>query len=409
MSELSKLAPHGRQARVRLRPLLAAGCFCAGIAGLWFVGIRIGASPSSGLRESLGRDRIATLVAEHVRRDFEEQNRIGLVTIAVADQEETVLGFGARRLGDPSTVDANTLFEIGSISKAFTGILLANQIETGEITLDTSIGDLLPKGWSLSKAASPVTLKHLTTHTSGFPRSPVNQIGLGAAVKALLVGSNPYRAYSEGLFREALSGVVLQFQPGAGRHYSNFGVSLLGYILAAQAESDYESLVQRVICEPLGMHQTVTSYDGTDRHRIAEKYRWSARFGPITLGLASSEWQLPEHLLGAGGIRSTGADMLKFLKANMGLGAASIRPAIERSHQELFRENNRRATGMNWERSSYNSLSQLVIWHNGGTNGHSSFLGFTEDGRFGVVVLSNTGSRVDQLARRILSSLAKAS
>ena len=140
---------------------------------------------------------------------------------------------------------------------------------------------------------------------------------------------------------------------------------------------------------------------------MAGKYRWSARLGPVMLGLTNSERIRPNHLQASGGIRSSGADMLKFLKANMGMVDSAIQPAIERSHKELFRESNRRATGMNWMRSRYSSLPQLVIWHNGGTSGHTSYLGFTEDGRNGVVALSNTGESVDRLGRSILTSLAE--
>ena len=407
LSEPADVADRGHQARVRLRPLLAVGCVCVGIGVLWFIGVRIGISPNSVPHQPLAHNRLESLVTEHVQRDFNAQSRVGLVIAAIADGKETVLGYGARHLGHRSPVDENTLFEIGSITKAFTGILLARQIESGELTLDTRIAELLPRGWSLSESASQVTLEHLTTHTSGFPRLPANHLRIGSLVNSFLFGGGPYRSYSEELFREAVATSQLYFIPGTERHYSNFAVMLLGHILATRSGSDYGDLVRLQICEPLGMHDTSTSHDGADRHRVAGKYRWSARLGPVMLGLTNSEWIRPNHLQASGGIRSSGADMLKFLKANMGMVDSAIQPAIERSHQELFRESNRRATGMNWMRSRYSSLPQLVIWHNGGTSGHTSYLGFTEDGRNGVVALSNTGESVDRLGRSILTSLAE--
>ena len=98
--------------------------------------------------------------------------------------------------------------------------------------------------------------------------------------------------------------------------------------------------------------------------------------------------------------------MLKFLKANMGVSDTPIRPAIKRSHQVLFQKDDAKAIGMHWFRASEPSISQNIIWHNGGTGGYRSFLGFTEDGQCGIVVLSNTARSVDELAWEILVALA---
>ena len=404
-SEFRGRASGGPQARRRIRRIVALGSFSAVFGILWLLGLRIGTSPNPLPDRTLDQNRLAALVAEHVESDFKLESRIGLVVGAVDASEEIVLGFGVRRLGRRSRVDANTLFEIGSITKAFTGILLADQIERGELALDTRVSELLPNGWSLSETAREITLGHLTTHTSGFPRAAPGQLRVPVLVNMILFGTDPYRGYSEAMFREDVSRLQLSFRPGTERQYSNFAVQLLGHILATRSGAEYGALVGRRIFQPLGMTRTVTSYDSADRSRVAEKYRSSRRLGPIMLGREGSETLKPMHLLGSGGILSTGGDMLKFLKANMGRVKTSIQPAIERSHQIVFRETDRRAMGMNWIRSSYNYLSQPVIWHNGGSRGHSSYLGFTEDGRSGVVVLSNTGRGVGRLARTILRSL----
>jgi CubicO group peptidase (beta-lactamase class C family) len=102
---------------------------------VYFSGIRVGASPAvvSQPREEDGR--LAEIVTQHAERAFEQKGHIGLVVGAIAKGEEILLGFGARRVGDSQAPDADTVFEIGSISKVFTGILLAQRIESGESRL----------------------------------------------------------------------------------------------------------------------------------------------------------------------------------------------------------------------------------------------------------------------------------
>lgn len=383
-----------------------AGALCIGIGFLivWFSGIRVGRAPAASIPPSTSDSRLAERVTEHVVRDFEHNERVGLVVGAIAKGEQVLFGFGARQLGDTKPPDADTVFEIGSITKVFTGILLAQAVENGELKLDDRIADLLPEGWSLAEAARGITLQHCTTHTTGFPRLPDNLTTASSAVGYAL-GGDPYRHYSEEAFREALKTVELECQPGASSGYSNFAVGLLGFVLARQQGTDYESLVRQRICQPLGMHHTANKADPGQFDHLSDKYRSVFRIGSFCFALQGDYWQLPDSLAGAGAIRSTGRDMMAFLQANMGGDPTPIDAAIQRSHQELFREHPRRTIGMNWVRSYDPLMSQNVIWHNGGTSGFKSYLGFTEDGQFGVVVLSNTARSVNSLGEDILKSL----
>jgi CubicO group peptidase (beta-lactamase class C family) len=403
-------------------------------AMVYFMGFRLGASPTVVSQPRAQNGRLAEIVTQHVERAFEQNGHIGLVVGAIAKDEEMLLGFGARQvgdshlglivgaiakdeemllgygprqLGDSQPPDADTVFEIGSISKVFTGILLAQRIENGELELDDRIAELLPEGWSLSESASEITLRHCTTHTSGFPRLPANLLGISGMFNLAFVGGDPYRDYSEEDFRDALATVELKFDPGTECRYSNFAVGLLGFVLATQNGSDYETLVTSKIFQPLGMHRTVITNNEWHREHMPAKYRAVCKLGPVRVTMESDEWQFPNHLAGAGAIRSTGRDMMTFLKANMGLIPTPIDEAIRRSHQELFEERTDRAMGMNWIRSFESNISQNIIWHNGGTGGFRTYLGFTEDRQFGVFVLSNTAISVDALAEGILKALVR--
>ncbi len=208
------------------------------------------------LRLSGEDDRLPQIVTQLVDREL-ARGHVGLVVGAIAGEQEFLQGFGALRMRGTQPPDADTVFEIGSITKVFTGILLAQAIENGELTLDDRVDDLLPEGWSLPEPAWTITLRHCTTHTSGLPRLPANLLGISDILRLAYLGSDPYRDYTEEEFREALAMVKLNHEPGTRHEYSNFGAGLLGFILAKKYGSEYESLVKREICRPLGMDRTV--------------------------------------------------------------------------------------------------------------------------------------------------------
>jgi CubicO group peptidase (beta-lactamase class C family) len=139
--------------------------------------------------------------------------------------------------------------------------------------------------------------------------------------------------------------------------------------------------------------------------RAAQPYRAVWRCGLLVVALRSDPWFVGNPLGGAGALRSTASDMLKYLKANMRPEGQPPAHAHRESHQVLFKEDEYTTIGMNWIHLQSLKLQQPLIWHNGGTGGFRSFLGFTEEGRFGALILSNTSDDVDQLAIALLSDL----
>jgi hypothetical protein len=132
-----------------------------------------------------------------------------------------------------------------------------------------------------------------------------------------------------------------------------------------------------------------------------------SRVAEIVTRQVEREFAKQGHVgLVVGAIRSTGRDMITFLKANMGMDSTPIDATIQRSHEELGQPHANRA-GMNWIRSFDREILKTVVWHNGGTGGFSSYLGFTEDRQYGVFVLANTSGRVDELAEGILEALVR--
>ncbi|HOX57240.1 MAG TPA: serine hydrolase domain-containing protein [Candidatus Paceibacterota bacterium] len=392
-----------------LRCLLALGLgvLAAGLLGAWSTKPSLGYQRGPVAEWSDGHaPELEPLIRKHCASFISRGKSIGLAAAVVTPSGATIMTFGRPSLSADARTSADTLFELGSITKTFTGLTLARQIEHGNVRLDQPIRELLPPGADLPEEAREVTLRHLTSHSSGFPRmpddwSPVSSLGM------LVFGSDPYAGYRAADLLADVRSVRLQSAPGTKACYSNFGMALLGYLLATNASSRYETLVKREVCLPLGLGDTTVTLNSVQAQRSAQGYRAVLRLGPIILALRSAPWFAGNDLGGAGALRSTATDMLKYLQANMHPEGQPLEHAIQESHRVLFEEDARTAFGMNWIHLQSQRLGRTIIWHNGGTGGFRSFIGFTADRRLGVVLLSNSGEDVDDLAVNLLRDLDK--
>ncbi|HEX7898155.1 MAG TPA: serine hydrolase domain-containing protein [Planctomycetota bacterium] len=301
--------------------------------------------------------------------------RVDLVVGVIADGRPSVFGYGA---------DGATVFEIGSITKAFTGALLATLAAEGKVAPDDPVQRHLPPDWTApSRLGRPITLAQLATHTSGLPRLPDN---LGP--KDL---RNPYADYSDARLREFLARVTLGTSPGERYAYSNLGAGLLGWILARVDGRSYEELVVDRICGPLGLKDTRIALSDGQKRRLAPGHSG---------GQAVWNWDIPV-ISGAGALRSTADDLLRFLAANLeGRFAASHQPRFRTSEGDTW-------VALGWHVSPLPG-GRPMVWHNGGTGGYRSFAGFVKESRTAVVVLSNTAEDfVDPLGVAILELLQR--
>ena len=391
-----------------LKGLLAAGlaALVLGLLGVWSTKFSIGYGRKPPAEWSDGRaPELEPLIRKHCVHFIYRGKSIGLAVALVTPTNATIMTFGRPSLSSGGQTRPDTFFEIGSITKTFTGLALAREIERGTVRLDQRIEELLPPGFDLPEEARGVTLRHLTTHSSGFPRMPADRSPL-PAIRMLLFGSDPYAGYTEADLLRDVRAVKLQSPPGTSSCYSNFGMMLLGHLLAMKTGSSYEALVKRDVCLPLGMNDTTVNLARTQAPRAAQGYRAVLRCGPLVLALRSVPWFKANDLGGAGALRSTAADMLKYLQANMHPAGQPIEHALRESHRELFQEDERTVYGMNWIHTQSQRLQQPMIWHNGGTGGFRSFIGFTGDRRLGVLILSNSSEDVDDLAVELLRDLA---
>jgi CubicO group peptidase (beta-lactamase class C family) len=389
--------------------VLGLGTLAVGVLGVWSAKVSIGYLQKPAPEWSDGHaPALEPLIRRHCVPFVTQGKSVGLAVAVVTPTNATIMTFGHPSLTAAGPTRADTLFEIGSITKTFTGLALARQIEQGIVRLDQPVQELLPPNAELPEEGRGITLRHLTTHSSGFPRMPAGWSSL-RGLGMVLFGSDPYAGYTAADLLADVRVVKLASKPGSQGCYSNFGMTLLGYLLATRAGSSYEALVKREVCLPLGMKDTTITLDHSQSPRAAQGYRTVWRCGPLVVALRSVPWFEGNDLGGAGALRSTATDMLKYLQANMRPEGQPLEHALRKAHQVLFKEDEYTSYGMNWITVHNQTLKQDLIWHNGGTGGFRSFVGFTADSRMGVLILSNCTEDADDLAVELLRDLIGAS
>ena len=281
---------------------------------------------------------------------------------------------------DGSTIDENTLFEIGSVTKVFTTLLLAEMVEKGEIGLDDPIDKFLPEHVvTPSKNGKKITILDLATHTSGLPRFPDD---------FPILDPDVMQEYDREKIYDYLSRVKIHREIGSQYEYSNIGVSLLGHIISLQAGQSYEELVKTRISDKFGMENTCIKQCDKQRDQFAK---------PHSFGNQVDELNLSEDMVGAGEIRSSGKDMLAFLSYAMGLKESSLKNSFELSQTANHKIDDLLSVGLAWH-ITQDEDGRKIIWHNGATNGFASIIGFDPESNQGVVILTNSMIPVDDIA-----------
>jgi D-alanyl-D-alanine-carboxypeptidase/D-alanyl-D-alanine-endopeptidase len=318
-----------------------------------------------------------------------ENSGVAIVVGVIDANGRRVVAYGSLAKDDKRPLNGDTIFEIGSMTKVFTSLVLMDMVQKGEMAVTDPVSKYLPASVQVpERNGKKITLQDLSTQSSGLPRMPSNFHPKDE--------TNPYADYSVEQLYQFLSGYQLTRDIGSQYEYSNLGVGLLGHALTLRAGVDYETMVRSRILQPLGMKSTAVTLTPDMKARLAVGH------GP---GLnAVPNWDLTT-LAGAGALRSSANDILTFLAANLGytktpLAAAMAaevsirRPAGSPDMQIAYA----------WHIQTKNGNS--IIWHNGGTGGYRTYMGFDPKSRAGIVVLSNLASAAgpDDIGRHLLDA-----
>ena len=284
--------------------------------------------------------------------------------IAADPEERWVVGYGRLSATDTRVPDGDAVFEIASVTKVFTGILLAQAVLNGEVELDDPISMYLPEGVTApAYEGRSITLLDLATHYSGLPH-------WNDALSPSYTLDQMYTYLSEYRLTRA---------PGSNYEYSGFGFGILGNLLVRRAgEENFEALLEDRITGPLGMNSTRIELTPDMRSRLAAPH---SSYSVVSSNYAPT-------LAGSGAIRSTANDLLTFLAANMGITDTELRPALQLAStpQRQGEMWTLAYIGLGW---NLPESGNGIHYHGGGSFGYSSFLAWDSERKIGVVVLMN--------------------
>ncbi|WP_255991245.1 serine hydrolase [Chitinolyticbacter albus] len=320
------------------------------------------------------------------QRVDQAQQTVGIVVGRIDGDGEHIIAYGKAAVAGPD-VDASTQFEIGSLTKTFTGLLLADMIENREVKGDDAISLYLPQGVTApSDHSKPITLLDLATHTSGLPRlivpwEPKNP-------------NDPYADYTAQQLYAFLSSYTLTRPIGTQFEYSNYGVALLGLLLANQKEMGFDLLLQQRILQPLGMTTSFMVEPSSPKNVRAQGHDVDLQ--------ATAPWHLGVWSA-AGGLLSNGNDLMRYMKFNLGLSDVSPRlaKAAKAAQQPMSRFIDDHARiGMGWHISQ--ALGKTLVWHNGQTGGQRSIMMLDPAAQKGVFALWNSTNDLEDIARHLI-------
>jgi serine-type D-Ala-D-Ala carboxypeptidase/endopeptidase len=309
-----------------------------------------------------------------------EQRWVASASLAlIANGRKTLCSFG--NIGGPGSplASADTLYEIGSLTKLFTGALLAEQVQSGAVRLEQPVTDII--ALPLPEGRRAPTLLELATHRSGLPRMPGNMSPRDA--------TNPYADYDQVRLFDFFRSTELEPAPASYR-YSNLGAALLGVALAYRYRSPYERLVDERLLKPLGMNDTYFTVPSAASARTAQGH--DADDAP------QHAWDF-DALAPAGALRSTARDMARFLEAALPDARTPLSGALSFAAAPRAEAANGRRIGLFFQTRADGS-----IWHNGETGGFASYLAVDPARSCGVVLLLSTAfERSDELGDKLLA------
>lgn len=321
-----------------------------------------------------GESVVETPVTEEELAGFIEDNDQAFpeeAVVAVVDGEEVITA-------STDGADMDTVFEIASMSKPLTGMLLADAVDRGEVDLQDELGQLLPE--LAETEVGGVTLLELATHTSGLPLVPTAEDYDEESDGWRAQGRNPYPITADGLIDLATQQSL--GSPGS-YEYSNMGISLLGHALAAQAGMSYEDLLAERLTEPVGMEETFASdHRGHDSDELLiEGY---SNGGEV-------ESFASEAFSPSSSLRSSTEDWVQLMQA-IHRGEAPGMTALEPTDVEP-------RMGLGW------AADGDYVWHNGISNGYASIVFIDPEEDLGVVILTNYAYQNTELGRQLIQSL----
>ncbi len=361
---------------------------CAfGVLAAWVVAVAPAlAAPAPGAGSLPPDAEIRRILAERVEALAGPEGGVGIVVGVVGPEGRRVIAYGAADQGEARPLSGDTVFEIGSVTKAFTALLLADMVRRGEVALADPVAKHLPAGTKLpERGGRSITLVDLATHTSGLPFMP----------DELLANSGSTQATAADLY-QYLAGYRLTREIGATWEYSNLGYWLLSQALSTAAGVDYESLLRARVLAPLKLASTDLTLSQSMSSRLAV-----GRNAALEPSPAVSSLPIYSLMPAAGGLYSTVDDLSSLLAVALDYEPSPLAGALALTvdtRRPASRPGTEHALG--W--TVLGGGGDRLVFRDGGTFGHASCIVWDPARRVGVVVLSNHVASVSDIARHLL-------
>ena len=319
---------------------------------------------------------------------IQQGNSIGLVIGIVKKDKTLIKGYGTSKLEQQITPDSLSIFELASTSKLFTTATLQILVDEGQLKLEDPIQSYLENKVDLAASCQKTSLLDLATHLSGFPSLP------DLFIAKMTDETNPYKDLTTQDIYDYLA--TCKGKKAEGKfEYSNFGMGLLGHILAIKSGTKYENLIKQKLLTPLDMTNTFVTADDIDDKNIVQGYD--------EMGNPTKIW-IDNCLTGAGSFMSNASDMIKFIKANLKEQETGIAQSLIRTQKTQANG----VTGLGWMLPS--SIDRLlgnkdILWHNGMSGGYASFLAIDKVNGYGVIILSNKAIDITTFGMKIVRTI----
>ena len=364
--------------------------------------------PQKELYNSKSPFKITDALKSLINGAVDNNRTSGAIVVGLVDPNGTQFyGHGKVSNVNNATVDQNTIFAIGSNTKVFTTILLADMVEDGLIKLDYPIEKYLPHNVTVPQyKGHKITIEDLATHTSGLPEFPPNYCTSFAnanphttsdKIQTVLNLINCTKNYTFDQFYQALSNTTISRTPGTKLEYSTFGSALLGDILMLKSNaSSYEELLKKRILNVLGMDSSSINLSDAQKSRLATGHLYGQELPRLNFSTP---------IVPGAGLYSSASDMLKFISANIGLIKTKLDNAMQESHLIRLNSgqtipNNKKVSGTDNTTTGFyvglgwfitTDFGNEIIWHNGiSAGGYNAFMAFNPMTERGIVILCSS-------------------
>ncbi len=332
------------------------------------------------------------------------------IAVGVVSGEQSETFFYGKSSDDGSPVAGDTIFPVGSVSKVFLATMVAELVKRNMLSLNEPVHKLLPPGIKLPSAGlRNITVGGLVTHTSGLPQEAWALSTLYLAVRYLIRGKNLY----EGITAEQMIGYLHDFNHQADREYdytySNLGYGLLGWLLNCYAEDkgwkNYAQMIRELLFVPLKMNDTEFKLSKDQKRRLAAGHAGKLPF-LLPRNAPAEHWIITPALQAAGGAYSTMNDMMKFMKAYLGIVKTPLYPSMKFALRPRARAKRQdEAVAMGWYILNLPQSKARIKYINGVIGGYTSIMILDTEERLGVIVLLNNCTFHDSISFSLIDRL----